>query len=85
MAIRAPGITSAFKAETRVRQTALVMPVCFLEERKALLEVPQQCFVYVSLAISMLLSFGYLELQGRLSMYLAFQTSALDAGEGERH
>ena len=66
MAIEAPGITSAFKAETGVKQTALAMSVYFAEKGKTLLEAPQQSFVYVSLAISMLLSCDYFELQGGL-------------------
>jgi len=62
MTIRASGIVSAFKAETRVKQTALAMSVYFLQERKMLLDAPQQPFVYVSLAIRILLSGGHLEL-----------------------
>lgn len=83
MAVRAPGIRSAFKAETRVKQTALAMSIYFLQERKTLLDAPQQPFVYVSLAIRILLSCGHLELQGRLTMYLVLQAAVADAGKGD--
>lgn len=73
MALRVPGIMSTFEAETRVRQTALAMSVYFLQERKTLPEFPQHSFLYRSSYRSGLLSHGHLELQGRLSMHLAFK------------
>ena len=84
MVIRAPGIIYAFKAETRVQLTVLAMSVYFLQKRIILLEAPQQSFFYVSLAISVLLSYSHLEFHGRLSVYLNFQASVIDAGKEER-
>lgn len=75
---------SAFKAETWMKLTALAMSVYFLQERKSLLVAPQHYFVYVLLDISMLLSCGHLELQGRLSICLTFQASVVGAVKGER-
>lgn len=72
------------EAETRMKLTALAMSVYFLQERKGLLVASQYYFVYVLLDISVLLSCGHLELQGRLSIYLAFQVSVVGAGKGER-
>lgn len=60
------------------------MSLYFLQEKKSLLEAPQQSFVYVSLTISVLLLCSYLELQERLRIYLAFQASVVDAGKGRK-
>jgi hypothetical protein len=84
MAIRTPGIMPAFKSETGRKQAALAMPGSFLQERKTLLEAPQPSFVYVSLTVSMSLSYGHLKLQGKPGKCLAFQAIVVDAGKRNR-